>query len=96
LGQAGQQQPGVDVAEQHRVMQPGLGQAVAVTVRDADDQPVDAQPAQVIAHLAGGDRVSTEQSGEQGAQVAVGEPVRVQPEHQQGLEQGVGAAIAQA
>jgi len=37
---AGEQQPGLDVGEQHRVVQPGLGEPVAVAARDAGVQPV--------------------------------------------------------
>lgn len=44
-GQPGLQQPGVDVGQQHRVVQPGVGDSVAVGPRDADDQSVAAEPA---------------------------------------------------
>lgn len=39
-GDPGLQQPGVDVGQQHRVVQPGVGDLVAVAARDADDQSV--------------------------------------------------------
>ena len=96
LRQAGLEQSGVDVGEQHGVMHPGVGDAVAVAAGDAGDQSVRAQPAQVVGHLAGGDLGSAEQLGEQVAQVAVAEPVGQEPEDQQGLQQGLGAAVAQA
>jgi hypothetical protein len=67
LSQAGLQQSGVDVGEQHGVVHPGVGDAVAVAAGDAGDQAVGAEPAQVVADPAGGDLVgcAAEQFGEQ-------------------------------
>jgi hypothetical protein len=45
LGQAGVQQPGVEVGEQHRVVEAGVGDLVAVGAGDAGDQAVCAEPA---------------------------------------------------
>jgi len=55
------------VAEQHGVVQPGLGEPVAVTAWDVGDQAVDTEPSQVVAHQPGGDRVCAEKVGEQAA-----------------------------
>lgn len=46
LSQSGWQQPGVDVAEQHGVVQPGVSEPVAVAARDADDLSVGAEPSE--------------------------------------------------
>jgi hypothetical protein len=78
------------------VVQSGVDDPVAVGARDAGDQAVGAEAAQVIAHLPGGDLGLAEQVSEQAAQVAVAESVRAQPERQQRLQQGVGAGLAQA
>jgi len=45
LRQAGLEQPGVDVGEQHGVVHPSVGDAVAVAAGDAGDQSVRAEPA---------------------------------------------------
>jgi hypothetical protein len=81
------------------VIGPGGGEPVAVRARDPGDQPVGAHPAKVVADLSGADLAwgGAEQPGEQFAQVAVAESGQdAQPEHEQGREQGVGAAVAQA
>lgn len=40
----------MDVAEQYRVVHPGVGDPVAVAIQDTDDQSMAAEPAQVVAH----------------------------------------------
>ena len=45
LSQAGLKETGVDVGEQHGVVQSGVADAVAVGFGDAGDQPVGAEPA---------------------------------------------------
>lgn len=57
LGQAGLKQSGVQVGDQHGVVQPGVADPVAVGLGDACDQAVGTQPAQVVADLAGADVV---------------------------------------
>jgi hypothetical protein len=52
LGQAGLEQSGVDVGEQHRVVAAGVGEPVAVCAGDAGDEPVGAEAASVV-YLAG-------------------------------------------
>ena len=66
-------------------------------VRNAGDHPVGAQPTQVIADLARADLVGvfTQQVREQDTQIQVAESVGLESEHQQRLEEGVGAAIPQ-
>ena len=79
-------------------MQSGVGDLVAAGVRDAVDEPVFAQAAQVVGHLPAGDvlGVLAEQGRDEGAQFAVGEAVGQQPEDAQGRQQGVGAGVAEA
>jgi hypothetical protein len=87
------------VGDQCGVRAAGVGESVAVSAGDAGDQAVGAQAPQVVADLAGGDLAGglAEQPGERPTQLAVAEPGRdEQPEHQQGLQQGVRAAVAQA
>ncbi|WP_241031964.1 hypothetical protein [Rhodococcus koreensis] len=64
---------------------------------DPDDEAAGFQPAQVVGHLPGGHfvRVESTQLAGEGAQVLVGEAVRVQPEDQQCGEQGVAALIGE-
>ena len=42
MGQAGLEQPGLEVSQEHGVMQPGVGDAVAVAAGDTVDQAVGA------------------------------------------------------
>ena len=75
-----------DAGIEHAVVQPGeedrrgeaeVGDVVAQCVRDALDEPVEAEPAQVVGHaaLGHGTRGEPEQRGEEFSQVAVGEPI---------------------
>jgi hypothetical protein len=88
----------VGAGEEHGAGQPGVGDAVAVAVRDALDEAVVFEAAQVVGGLSGCDRAgrAAEVVGEQGAQVSVGEPVRLQPEDEQDVEQGPGAGVGEA
>ena len=72
-------QPG----KEQGVREPGLGDLVAEGMRDAFDEPVLAQPPQVIRHLPRGDGLGrhAEELREDRAQVAVGEAAGKQPEH---------------
>jgi hypothetical protein len=65
------------VGDEHGVMQPGVGESVAMSVRHASDHPVGAQPTQVVADLARTDliRVLPEQTSEQATQIPVAESV---------------------
>jgi hypothetical protein len=45
LGEAGAEQPGVGSGEEQRVPEPGVGDLIAVGVRDAGDEVVGAEPA---------------------------------------------------
>ena len=98
LGQAGGQQSVVDAGEQHRGVQAVVGDAVAVAVRDAFDQAVGSESAQVVGGLAGGDggRVQAAELGGQLAQVAVGEAVELGAEGQQRRQQGMAAGLAES
>jgi hypothetical protein len=97
LGESAAEQPVVGAGQEQCVVQAGVGDLVAVAGRDPGDQPVGAQPAQILAHPSGGQLVgvAAEQLGNQRAQVAVGEPVRQQPEDQQRAEQGVRAGVGE-
>jgi hypothetical protein len=57
LGQGGFEEPGAQVGDKHRLVDAGLGEPVAVGCRDAADEAVSPQPAQVVADLAGADLV---------------------------------------
>ena len=85
LGETGAQKVVVDVGEQQRVLQPGVGDVVALAAGDAFDESVDAQAPQVVGHLAGGDVFGggAEQGRNQGAQLTVGESVRQEPVDEQ-------------
>ena len=78
--------------------EPGAGDLVAEGVRDALDEPVLAQAAQVVGHFPRGDGLGGHagELGQDGAQVAVGEAAGKKPEHAQGREQGVDAGITEA
>jgi hypothetical protein len=64
----------VGAGEEHGVPQPGVGDLVAVSVRDALDETVLAQPPQVVGGLAGGGRAwwLAEEFAEQRAARAAG------------------------
>ena len=63
----------------------GAGDLVAEAVRDAFDEPVLAQAAQVVSHLLRGDGLGghAEDLREDGTQVAVGEAAGEEPEYAQ-------------
>ena len=77
LGEPGAQKMVVGVGEEQGVLEPGVGDLVAAGMGDAVDEPVRAQPPQVVGHLPGGDVLGrgAEEGRDQGAQVTVGEPV---------------------
>ncbi|GAA1019650.1 hypothetical protein Aple_060470 [Acrocarpospora pleiomorpha] len=80
--------------------QAGLGDLVAVGVRDALDEAVFAEPPQVVGGLTGADRSRpvhwfAEEFGEQVAQVLVGEP-GVAPEYEQDVQEGLGVWVGEA
>jgi hypothetical protein len=62
--------------EEHGLGQTGVGDSLAVAVRDEADEAVVFEAAQVVRGLPGCDRAgrAAEVAGEQGAQVGVGEP----------------------
>ena len=97
LGQAGAEQVVVGVGEQQRVVQAGVGDLVAAGVRDAGDEAVFAEAAQVVGHLPGGDVLGAlaEEGRDEGAQLAVGEAAGQQPVDEQGLQQRVDAGVAE-
>ena len=97
-GQSGAQEPVVQPGEEQGPGEAGIGDLVAEGVRDAFDEPVLAQPPEVVGHLPRGDGLGghAEELREDGAQVAVGEAAGKKPEHAQGREQGVDAGVAQA
>ena len=88
----------MEAGEEQRVREAGVGDLVAEGVRDAFDEPVQAQAAQVVGHLPGGHGLGghAEEGRQDGAQVAVGEAAGQQPEDAQGGEQGVDAGVAEA
>jgi hypothetical protein len=95
------QDPVVDAGEEHGVAQAGAGDLVAVGVRDAFDEAVLAESAQVVGGLAGGDRSGAagreaEVFAEEAAQVLVQEPSGVQPEDEQDVQECLGARVGQA
>jgi len=63
----------MDAGEDHRGVQAGAGDAVAVGAGDPLNQVVAAEPAQVVGDLPGGDSRQAAQPGDDLAQVAVGE-----------------------
>lgn len=66
--------------------------------RDALDEPVRAEAAQVVGHLPRGDGLGgdAEDLGHDRPQVAVGEAAGKEPEGAQRREQGMGAGVAEA
>ena len=88
----------MQAGEEQGLRDAGAGDLVAEGVRDALDEPVLAQPPEVVGDLPRGDGLGghAEQWREDGAQVAVGEAVGKQPEHAQGGEQGMDAGVGEA
>lgn len=54
MGEPGAQQPVVGAGEEKGMVQPGVGDLIAVGVGDAGDQPVLTQAPQVVGHAPGG------------------------------------------
>src|SRR5271169_2099117 len=86
-GQQGPQEPVVDLGVEDRGADAVGGQDVVVGAGDPADQPGQAEPAQVVGHLAGGVG-GVQQSGHQGAQALVGDAGGCE----QCLAQGAGQA----
>lgn len=86
------------VGEQQRGVVAEVGGLVAAPARDAVDEAVFTQSSQVVADRCGFDVAggAAEQGRELGAQVTVGEAVNDEPEHQQGVQQGMNAGIAES
>src|SRR5450755_1848452 len=84
-----------DAGQDHRGVQAGAGDAVAVGAGDPLDELVAAEAAQVVGDLPGGDSRQAAQFGGDLAQVAVGEAAGQQPEDQQRGQQGVAAGLGQ-
>ena len=86
LGHSSDEQPAVGAGEKQRRPKAEVGDEVAVGTRDAFDQAVQAQPSEVVAHLALGHGAGreSERLSEELSQVMVGEPVgRQDMEHHQ-------------
>src|SRR5215471_21280792 len=86
------QAPAAGAGEEQGVPEPGGGDPVAVGARDALDEPVVAQPAEVIAELPAGHGLGggAEQGCQVVAQVAAGEAAGQQAEDAPGRQQGLG------
>src|SRR5579863_1156843 len=97
LGQAWAEQVVVSAGEQQRVVQAGVGDLVAAGVRDAGDEAVFTEAAQVVRHFPGGDVLGgfAEEGRDEGAQLAVGEAAGQQPVDEQGLQQRVDPGVAE-
>ena len=78
--------------------QPGWGQSVAVAVRHALNQTVQAKPAELIRHSAGRElfRRDAQQRRQPGTKLTVGEAGRQQIKSQCRVAQGLHIAIAEA
>jgi len=98
LGQTGAQDARVGSRAKHRSAKTELRDAVAMRVRNALDDPVQAKPAELVGHLAAGKLVhrATQQGGELLAEISVGEARRQPGEHQQGVPQGLYLGIGES
>jgi hypothetical protein len=76
LSQAGTEQASVGAGEEESDAEAEIGEAVAVALGLADDQPMQAETAQLVRHLARGDvaGMSAQQRSEVLPQVTIGEP----------------------
>jgi hypothetical protein len=98
VAHVGAQEAVVEQGVVQRSSQPEGGEVVAVGVGIAFDDAVHPGPTQLVAHLARGQCVGRdpEKASQVLAQVAVGEPVGLDSEEQEGLEQGVSALPTEA
>ena len=78
-------------------MEAELGDPVAVGSGDALDEPVEAQPAELVAEpaLAEVVRAEPEERRQAGSQVAGGEAGRLEPEDDKRREEGLGPLIGE-
>ena len=85
FGEAAAQYAVLDAGEELRGVEAVIGDEVAVGALNPGDERPGFQSAQVVGHLPGGDGAGVEstQLGGVGAQVFVGESVRVAAEHEQ-------------
>ena len=84
--------------QEHGGVQAVVGDLVAVGVGDPGDEAMGAEASQVAGHLPGASQLRWQAAelGGDGAQVAVGEPVELEPEGQQRGQQSMAALLAQA
>src|ERR1700712_3510689 len=90
------QDPSVDPGVVQRDAQAQVRKPVAVRARQALDQAMQAQPAQLIRHLARRQvfGFKTPQRPQLGAQLGIGEAARQQSKQDDGVEQGLAAKVA--
>ena len=79
LGQSGRQESVVDGGQEHRGVEAVIGDGVSVGVRYAGDEAAGAESSQVVGDLPGGELIRRDgpQVGDGGAEVLVGESVRL-------------------
>ena len=88
----------VRVGEEQGVVQSGVGDLVAAGVRDAGDEVVFAEAAQVVSHLPGGDvlgGLAEELGAIRVRSSRLVKPAGQQPVDEQGLQQRVDARVAE-
>ena len=97
LREAGTQDTGVELGEEQRDALAEVGDLIALRVRDAGDESVQPEPAQVIGHPSRGVCLQrdAEQRGDVAAQCGIAESLGQEHEQAQCLQQGHDAGVAE-
>lgn len=97
LSQAGTERSGIQTGEEERHAPTKVGDLIALRLRDAFDQAMQAQPSQVVRHLSLGEMIwgEAQERCEQRPQLMIGEPLRQKPKGDEGAEQGLDARVGE-
>lgn len=98
VGQARAQEAGIGASEEESHAPAEVGDLVTVGVRNALDQAMQAQAAQVVGQLSRGQLVwgKAQEGCEQSTQLRIGEPLGQKPKSNQGTEQSLDAWVGKA
>ena len=94
----GAKRPGVEAGVEHGDLRAGLGDAIAMAVRDPFNEAVQPEPPEVVGHRAGriGRRIAALELGDVIAQLPMPEAGGGKCEEAEGVHQCVDAAVAEA
>jgi hypothetical protein len=96
--QTGADHSGIQAGEEESHAPTEVGDLVTMRVGNALDQAMQAQPSQVVSHLAWGQLIwgEAQERRQQRPQVVIGEPLRQKSKGNESIEQGLDAWVSEA